>query len=192
MFSIFRQYLSEKAVLTDEEFDQLQAASIPKKLRKRQYLIQEGDVWQNIAFVCKGCLRIYHVDEKGSENIMWFAIENSWAGDYESYTKGVPAKCYIDALEATELLLWNKDKFDELLRQIPALREFDDQALAESFIASQNRIHASITFSAEQKYYRFLKDYPLIANRVPQHMIASFLGISPETLSRVRGQIARK
>ena len=119
MFETFRKYISEKANLTNEELEMIKALSVQKKLRKRQYLLQEGDVSRYNAFVVKGCLRQYRVGGGGAEHIMRFAVENWWISDRESLITGRPSKSYIDALEDSELLLWSKDDFEELEKQIP-------------------------------------------------------------------------
>lgn len=192
MFEIFRKYISEKALLTDEEFKAIEAVSRDKKLRRRQYLLQEGDIWKLNAFVCKGLLRSYTVDSKATEHIMQFAPENHWTGDRESLMTGNPSRYNIDAIEDSELILIGKQDFDRLCKSIPALNDVVNTVLQKSFIVSQERIHANITYSAEEKYQNFLHRFPNIINRVPQHMIASYLGISAETLSRVRKNAVQK
>ena len=192
MFDIFRNYLTSKIFLTEEELKMIETVSVFKKLRKRQYLLQEGDVWKMNAFVCQGCMRTYRVDDKGAEHILNFAVENWWTGDRESLMTGNPAKSNIDALEDSVILLIEKERLENLSVQIPALNNFLNNILQKSFNVSQNRIIANISYTAEEKYLNFIETRPEIANRVPQHMIASYLGISPETLSRVRNQMAKK
>jgi CRP-like cAMP-binding protein len=192
MFEAFRKYISDKANLTDEELEMIKAVSVHKKLRKRQYLLQEGDVSRYTTFIAKGCLRQYRMGDDGTEHIMRFAVENWWISDRESYTTGQPSKSYIDCLEDSEIILWTKDNYDELQKQIPGLHTFMERLLERSFSAKENRIHAAISFTAEEKYHNFLKSFPDIFNRVPLHMIASYLGISRETLSRIRSQYAHK
>ncbi|MDB4904791.1 MAG: Crp/Fnr family transcriptional regulator [Mucilaginibacter sp.] len=164
----------------------IEQAGVVKKLRKHQYLLQEGDVWRYNAFVCEGCLKTYRVDDKGVEHILYFSFANRWAGDRESLLSGKPSKSNIDAIEDSTVLLFNIENFETIKKQIPAFKDLATTLLERSFIASQNRIHAAISQTAEERYFEFLKNSPQIANRVPQHMIASYLGISPETLSRVR------
>lgn len=192
MFAVFQKYISERVSLTDDEFKAIEAVSTLKKLRKKQYLLQEGDVWRFNAFITKGCVRTYRVDDEGGEHILQFSIENWWTGDRESLMSGKPSRCNIDALEDSELILIGKEDFEGLLKNIPAFQDMVTQILEKSFIASQNRIHAAISYTAEEKYMNFIKTYPDLSNRVPQSMIASFLGISPETLSRVRNQVSKK
>lgn len=192
MFTVFKKYVSDKITLTAEEWLLIEKVSIIKKLRKHQYLLQEGDVWRYNAFVCEGCLRRYRVDDKGNEHISYFSIENWWTGDRESLLSGEPAKSNIDAIEDSVVLLIAKENFQMLKNQIPVFRDFINELLDKSFSVSQNRIHAFISQTAEEKYLDFIKKYPQIANRIPQHMLASYLGVSAETLSRVRKQSAKK
>jgi len=192
MIANFLKYLEDKFALTDAERELIADACTVKKLRKRQYLLQEGDLWQKNAFISKGILRSYRVDDKGHEHIFQFCPENWWTGDPEGYFTENPAKLNIDALEDSELVLIDKKEYQRILKAIPALSDFSKTLLERSFVASQVRIHCLISSTAEEKYQEFIKTYPNIINRVPQHMIASYLGISAETLSRVRNTMVKK
>lgn len=186
MFEAFKNYIQERTNLTEAEFQKIESVCQFKKLRKRQYLLQEGDVWKYNAFIVKGCLRTYTVDDKGNEHILNFAIENWWTGDRESLQSGQPSIYNIEALEDAEVILITKSHFDQLCNDIPALNDMVNAILQKSFIASQSRIQTFLSLGAEEKYQRFMEKYPQLAGRVPQGMIASYLGITPETLSRVR------
>jgi len=192
MFESFQKYLKDKIPLSDEESGMIQAVSVIKKLRKNQYLLQEGDIWRFNAFVCQGCLRTYSVDDKGNEHIINFAQEGWWIGDRESLATGNPSKYNIDAVEESIVLLINKDNFTILMKNIPQFAELVIQIIERSFVASQERINANISGDAEKKYQYFMGKYPRLALRIPQHMIASYLGITPETLSRVRKNYQKK
>ena len=192
MFEQFKEYIGQKATLTEADYAKIEAVCIFKKLRKKQYLLQEGDVWKYNAFITKGLVRFYSVDESGRENIVSFAKENWWTGDRASLLTGEPSKNNIDAIEDTELILITKTNFDRLCRDIPAFNDMVNAILNKSFITSQNRIHSAIAFTAEQKYLDFVQKYPDLSLRVPQAMIASYLGITPETLSRVRKETVKK
>jgi CRP-like cAMP-binding protein len=192
MIDIFRKYLLDKITLTDQEFELIESVIVFKKLRKRQYFLQEGDVCRFSAFVCKGLLRYYYVDKKGQEYTMQFAPENYWTSDRESMASGMPSKYNIDAIEDSEILLLKKEDFEMIRKTIPAFNDFVNETLKKNVIILQERIHVSISLSAEEKYSNFISKYPAINNRVPLHMIASYLGVSAETLSRVRSQSFKK
>ena len=192
MYEIFQKYLDEKATLTQSESERIQSFAIVKKLRKRQYLLQEGDIWKYDAFITKGCLRTYSVDEKGNEHVNSFSIENWWTGDRESLISALPARYNIEAIEDCELVLFTHDNFELLCLEIPAFNSMVNMILQKSFIAAQNRIQAALSFTAEEKYLNFINKYPGFAARIPQTMIASYLGMTPETLSRIRKQTAKK
>jgi CRP-like cAMP-binding protein len=192
MFEVFEQYLIEKAGLNKQEIAAVRAVSVAKRLRKRQYLLQEGDVCVNNCFIAKGCLRLYRVGEDGIEHMLRFAVENWWISDQESLNNGIPSKNNIDALEDSEVILISQTDYINLQMTIPKLRELVERLKARSFEASQRRILSNISFSAEEKYQNFIKTYPDIFYRIPLHMIASYLGVSRETLSRIRNQYVHK
>jgi CRP-like cAMP-binding protein len=192
MYEVFRQYINSKTTITDAEFSLIQSLGTLKKLQKKQFLLHEGIVWKYNAFVCQGCLRTYRIDDKGNEHILQFSIENWWAGDRESLITGNPAQSNIEALEDSVILLFTQEQFLTICKEIPSFNTMVINILEKSFIAAQNRIHASISYTTEEKYQSFLNSYPNIANRIPQHMIASYLGVTPETLSRLRNQAAKK
>ncbi|GAA4166250.1 Crp/Fnr family transcriptional regulator [Chryseobacterium ginsenosidimutans] len=192
MFDNFKDYLENKITLSEYELDLIKSFLILKKLRKHQYLLQEGDVWKYNAFISSGLLKTFSVDHKGQEHIMNFSPENHWAGDRESLTTGTPSEFNIVALENSEIVLIEKEDFDIICKQIPQFYRMANEILHRSFLASQKRIHANISLSIEEKYQDFIHKYPSVINRIPQHMIASYLGISAETLSRIRSQSAKK
>lgn len=192
MFEVLEQYLIEKASLNELEIAAVRAVSVKKKLRKRQYLLQEGDVCVNNCFVVKGCLRLYTVGEDGSKHMLRFAVENWWMSDQESLNNGTPSKNNIDVLEDSEVILISQRDYINLQMTIPKLRGLVERLKARSFEASQRRILSNISYSAEEKYQNFIRTYPDIFYRIPMHMIASYLGFSRETLSRIRNQFVHK
>jgi CRP-like cAMP-binding protein len=190
MFEVLFQKLDEKIQLTEEEKQLCKSFFTPKKLRKRQYILQEGDVCKYTAFVEKGMLRMYTINDKGGEHIIQFAFEGWWMADQFSFITGEPAIYNIDALEDSELLLLSKQAEEQLLKKIPKFERYFRILLQNSLIATQRRLISSISQSAEERYNQLIETCPTIPQRVPQHMMASFLGITPETLSRIRRQVA--
>ncbi|SDE00614.1 cAMP-binding domain of CRP or a regulatory subunit of cAMP-dependent protein kinases [Mucilaginibacter pineti] len=192
MFEAFEKYLTEKAQLNTEEIKAVQAVSLEKKIKKKQYLLHEGGVCHYNCFIVKGCLRLYSISDDGTEHILRFAVENWWMSDRESYNNGSPSRYNIDALEYCEVILIDKSDFGQLLKTIPNLKNFIDSLLARSYDAIQNRVMGAISYTAEERYKNFVTHFPDIFYRIPLHMIASYLGVSRETLSRIRSQYVHK
>ncbi|MET0635306.1 MAG: Crp/Fnr family transcriptional regulator [Chitinophagaceae bacterium] len=192
MLEVFRKYIESKVALSDEGWALIESVCIIKKLRKQQFLLQEGDVWRYHAFVCQGCLRRYSIDDKGIEHILQFSLENWWAGDRESLINATPSRYNIDAIEDSTVLVIRNQDYERICRDVPVFNEMANNILARSFNAAQDRINTSISLDAEEKYLRLLQQFPDLVSRVPRHMIASYLGITPETLSRIKRKVTRK
>ena len=190
MFELLYQKIKTVIPLTEEEFDYCRSRFVPKKLRKRQYLLQEGDVCRYQAFVEKGILRSYSTDEKGAEHILQFASEGWWIADLSSYLTGEPSRFHIEALEDAELLLLSRPHWEELMQKVPKLEHYFRILVQNHLVATQKRLMQSLSETAEEKYVQFTHTYPECLQRVPQHMIASYLGVTRETLSRLRKNMA--
>lgn len=192
MYELFFKSLNEKISLTKEEEEIIKSYLTPKKLRKRQYLLQAGDICKSIAFVEKGALRAYSTDEKGNEHIIQFALEGWTISDLYSFMTGAPSTYHIDALEDSELILISKAAQEEILKRVPKYETYTRMQLTGAYLAMQKRLTSIISLPVEERYTDFINLYPHIAQRVPQHMIASYMGLKPETLSRVRKKLADK
>ena len=194
MFESFVKYINSytTAPLTEDEIELIQGFFIPKKFRKRQYFLQEGEVCKYTAFITKGAMRQYRVDDKGEEHIIRLFIENWWASDRESLMNKTPSIYFIDAWEDTEVLLVTKTDLGDLVDRIHTLTEWVRKLDANFAIASQKRISAAISLSAEERYHDLEKTNPSFLQRFPQHIIASYLGINRETLSRIRSRGFKK
>lgn len=192
MYELFFENFNKKIQLTKEEELQITRYLTPKKLRRKQYLLQEGDPCKHIAFIEKGSLRAYSVDDKGNEHIIQFALEGWVISDLYSFLTGEPATYNIDAIEDAELILISKSAHEELLRTVPKYETFTRINITGAYIAMQKRLTSIISSPSEERYENFNALYPNIVQRVPQHMIASYMGLTPETLSRVRKKITRK
>lgn len=192
MLELLHKKIDAITTVTQEEYTYFKTLFINKKLRKRQYFLQEGDVCKYQAFVVKGLLRSYTIDDKGNDHILQFATEGWWLADLSSYLNNEPSFLNMDALEDSELLLLNKEAWEKAMKEIPSLEHYFRIIIQNHLVATQKRLLQSLTETAEEKYNRFLKTYPECVPRIPQHMIASYLGVSRETLSRVRKQISTR
>jgi CRP-like cAMP-binding protein len=192
MYDALFEYIETRSGLrlTEEEQTVIEGKFHHKSLRRKQYFLQEGDICKQIAFVVKGAARMYSIDNRGHEHIVRFALETWWLGDHESFNLLTPSRFHIEMLEDTDLLVITTVNAHELRDHVKA---FDltikamDKQLA---IATQKRIHAAISMTAEERYEELVKAYPQFLQRFPQNMVASYLGVSPETLSRMRKNLA--
>ncbi|HLL42318.1 MAG TPA: Crp/Fnr family transcriptional regulator [Segetibacter sp.] len=192
MYELFFQNFNNKVRLTPDEEAQIKIYLTPKKLRKKQYLLQEGDVCKTIAFIEKGALREYSVDDNGNDHIIQFGLEGWIISDLYSFLTGEPATYNIDAIEDAELVLISKSAHEDLLQKVPKYETFTRLNITGAYLAMQKRLTSIISSSLEERYAIFTTLYPNIVQRVPQHMIASYMGLTPETLSRIRRRISSK
>ena len=190
MYERYFQHFNEKVPLTEDEQEFIKNYLTVKKLRKRQYLLQEGDVCKCVAFVEKGVLRLYRVNEDGSEHIVAFALEGFFITDLYSFLTNETSTYNIDAIEDSELVLITRSASDELRKLSPKYQEFIFQSTSEAYIQSEKRITSTISLNLEERYKELTANYPDIIQRIPQHMVASYMGLNPETLSRVRKRIS--
>ncbi len=192
LFEKLWTHIQASVEMSEEDFRLVTDLIVPKKLRKRQYLLQAGDVCTRVAFVTKGCLRQYELDDLGRENILTFAAESSWMTDLESFRAHKPTTHNIDALEDSELLLLDNTSIERLSVTVPALDRYFNVVVEQVFQEAIRRISDFVGTSAEDRYLHFLSMYPGLSQRIPLHQIASFLGITPQTLSRIRRDLATR
>lgn len=188
MHDLILQNVSRNVNLTPEETAYFISVLQSKKLRRHQYLVQAGEPARYECFVVKGCLRQYYIDEKGQEHTIMFAIEDWWTSDMYSLVTGQPSLTNIDAIENSELLLIEKKQFEEMMLKIPKIERHFRIMLQRAFIAHQRRLIENMSLPAEQRYNLFRDRYPQLEQRLAQKHIASYLGITPESLSRIRNQ----
>ena len=192
MLDHFFNKLSQTVILTEADKTIFRQHVVVKKVRKRQYLLQEGEICKSVAFVNQGMLRSYLVDEKSNERIIQFAPEGWFISDLSSFITNDASNLNIDAIENSELVLISQAAHMHLENVIPEFFKFNCMQYRGAYIALQKRLTNMFTLSAEEKYIKLLNIYPDIMQRVPQHMIASYLGLTPETLSRVRKKLSAK
>jgi CRP-like cAMP-binding protein len=179
-------------LISEEDFEIIKSHFTSRKIRKRQYFLEEGGICKHFAFIVKGAMRQYTVDEKGVEHIVQLSIENWWVGDRESWIMLTPSNYNIDAWEDTELLLITRADTLLLTTQCSPFNEMVRAMDERNNIATQKRITSSISFTAEKRYADFVNSHPDFLQRFPQHLIASYLGITKDTLSRVRKKPLKK
>jgi CRP-like cAMP-binding protein len=182
-----------RLILLNKEEEQLVTERFQSRLyRRRQYILQEGDICNHFNFVVRGCLRSYTIDEKGNTHILQFAAENWWTTDIGSFYEKKASKLNIDALEDTMVLQISYDNLTGLYDQAPKFNRIFRVLIENSHVALQKRLLQNISSSAEERYLSFMQTYPHLSNRLPQTQIAAFLGITPEFLSRVRNSQTKK
>jgi CRP-like cAMP-binding protein len=190
-FDVLRRYLDVRGTFTAEQIAFIQPLFVVKTLDTGDFLQRAGDVATHGAFVASGCLRSYVIDAKGKEHIVQFAPETWWLADARSLASGAPSQYFVDAIERTELLLICPAS-ERIVANVPPYASAFQAGLQRHAAAKDQRIASALATSAEERYVQFLETYPSIALRVPQFMLASYLGVSPETLSRIRKNLSRK
>lgn len=164
----------------------------PRLYRKRQYVLQEGDVCNQFNFIVRGCLRMYKADDKGNTHILQFAAENGWLSNIGSFHERKPSELNIDALEDTMVLQISYNNLLVLYTTAPKFDRIFRVLIENSFVSLQKRLLQNISSTAEDRYFSFLENYSHLNNRLPQNQIASFLGITPEFLSRLINRQTKK
>ena len=182
----FSAYMKSKTPLTEREIAHIRSAATPMRIKRKELFLRQGEVCPGYAFVLDGCFRVYRPGSDGTEHIIRFSIENWWLCDMESIDLQQPAKNAIEALETSDILFWTTQDFHHLFSQLPAFEALIYQLRSRNHYFSQQRIFTALSYSPEEKYRDFLTSYPDIANRVPLHMIASYLGVTRKTITRVR------
>lgn len=188
-YALLHAHLQVRVVLTDDDFATFWGYLRPLTLRKREHLLRAGEVCSYYAFVTQGCLRSYSLTTEGHEHTLQFAPEDWWISDLYSLLTRQPSTMGIDALEDSQLLLLDQADLETIYAKSPIFERYFRLLMQSRYVVLQERVNASLSQSAAEKYQNFLRKYPTIVQRVPQHVIASYLGVTPESLSRVRRQL---
>ena len=183
-------YIARYIQLDEEEKTYFLSILKPRKYLKRQFVVQAGDECKYETYVVKGCLKAYFVDPDGNNHIIQFAVENWWISDMDSLMNGTPSTLNIDAVEDTEVLQMERKEFEALFVRIPKFNTLYRIMLMKAFISHQRRIVDNLCKPAKERYLDFVKRYRDIEQRVPQHQIASYLGMTPEFLSQIRRKLS--
>jgi len=185
----FISYINKYVTLTAEEETLLLSKVSYRKYLKGQFVVQQGDVCKYSGFVISGCTRTFYVNEDGEEHIVMFSIEDWWASEIGSFVTQSPSDYNVQCIENTELIQLSYIDQEELFKAIPKLERFFRLILERAFVASQKRIVRSFSLTAKDQYLQFKIQYPEVEQRIPQYMVASYLGISKEFLSKIKNQL---
>ncbi len=189
MSLVLRKHVEQIITLTNEEFEYIFSHFKLKKLKKHQFLIQEGDLVVNDYFVLKGLLKAYHIDNEGKEHIMQFAMEDWWITDYQAYFNQTTATLHIESIEDVEVLCLSLQDRDSICAGLHKIEHFFRKKSSMGYVALQRRILSFLNSNAKERYDQLLIQYPSLFQRVPKSLIASYLGVSRETLSRFSSKL---
>ena len=182
-------YINKHISLTDEEASLLLSKINYRKYLKGQYIVQQGDVCKNNSFVISGCTKMFNMDNDGQEHIVMFSIKDWWSSDLGSFITQTPSDYNIQCIEPTEVIQFSYDNQEELFQEIPKFERFFRKILEKALVASQKRIVRNFSLTAKERYLNFKELYPTIEQRIPQYMVASYLGITKEFLSKIKSQL---
>lgn len=185
----FIDYVNRVIALTPEEEEILISKITYRKYLKGQYLLQQGDVCRFSGFIISGCTKTFFVDDEGQEHVIMFSIEDWWASDMGSFISQKPADFNVQCLENTDIIQLSYDNQRQLLEEIPKLERFFRIIIERAFVSSQKRIVRNFSMNAKQRYLYFRNQYPQIEQRIPQYLIASYMGITKEFLSKIKKEL---
>lgn len=191
MYQAIDSHISRCSPITADELEIFHSSLKPKTFNKRAYLLQQGEVCKFEGYIVKGCVKKYYIDKHGAEVILQFATEDWWISDIGSFSEQKPSNLFIETIEDTELLMIDFESKEKLFREIPHLERVFRLMVQRSYSVLESRFYAAVSHLAEDRYLEFIQKYPDLIHRIPQLEIASFLGITPETLSRVKSKISR-
>jgi CRP-like cAMP-binding protein len=192
MYENLRKHLERRISLRDDEFEMISKKFIIKKFKKKEIIAKAGEVCQYQGYINFGCTRTFYTDEKGHEHVVQLGFEDWWLGDLMSFITGGPADYTIEALEDSELFMFDRCDMEFLYASVPKLERSFRILIQNALVALQHRMIANMSRSAEQRYTELITKYPQLELRIAQHHIASYLGITPEALSRIKKSIIEK
>ncbi|MEY8779390.1 Crp/Fnr family transcriptional regulator [Allomuricauda sp. XS_ASV26] len=185
-YGLLRQHFEEIVDLTDAEWEQIAPHFEYRKLKKHQFLIQTGQPVECEFWIINGLVKSYAIDQKGNEHILQFGMEQYWVSDYFAFQHQLPATIFVDCIEDSEFFCLSLESRESICQQIPAIANFYRIKSNNGFINLQQRILSLLTLSAEERYDELLNKLPKLLQRVPKKLIAAYLGVSRETLSRFK------
>lgn len=198
LFANFDKYIPldkkgrDEITLDKMEREDLSKRVIERNIKRRQFILQENDICKHYTFVVEGCFKKFHIDNKGIEHNLQFIAENDWIMEIDSFYSEKPSRFYIEAIEPSIILQISKPDLLHLFLHNPKFNRTFRVIIENRFVELENRVLQTISSTAEERYLTFLKQYPQLSNRLPNTQIASYLGITPEFLSKIRNKISKK
>jgi len=192
MTELLKQNIAQHISLSENETEAFCNLFQQKLIKKKSFLLREGEVCKFEGFVTKGTFRVYHIDKRGAEQILYFAIENWWITDIDSFTNEKPSQLFIEALEDSEVLLISKKDKEFAYANLPQIEKLFRVMTQKTHVALQRRMIDNLSKTADQRYLDFIEKYPQLHQRLSNLQIAAYLGISHEFLSKIRNKIASK
>jgi len=189
IFNFFEDHMKAYDLFSDEEIALVKSLAIPNRLKKRQYLLRQGSICRYYTFVCSGCLRSYRIDDYGNEHVMELCSEGHWISDPVSLLSELPSTEFIDALEDSTFIQVPINSFRKLLKDVPGFNKLNNKIIMHDLDISRDRLFMMLSLQAEDRYREFIRRFPKLHDRIPIYMIASYLGISRETLTRIRSSM---
>ncbi|MBR9757818.1 MAG: Crp/Fnr family transcriptional regulator [Algicola sp.] len=189
-FKPLLDYIAQYVALSEEERDFLVSKLRYRRYLKGQFILQQGDVSKTECFIVKGCTKMFFVDDEGQEHIVMFSIEDWWTSDLGSFSAQIPSDFNVQCLEDTETIQFHIDVIEEVFERIPKMERFFRKIIEKAYVSSQKRIVRNFSMAAKARYLYFRETYPKMERRIPQYMIASYLGITKEFLSKIKSQLA--
>ncbi|MCF8714493.1 Crp/Fnr family transcriptional regulator [Joostella atrarenae] len=191
-FNLLKKHIAKHITLSKEELAIYCASFYPKTLSKKEYLLKQGAICKFEGYVTKGCLRVFTLDKNGKEHVLYFAVEDWWVTDIDSFTNGTPSYLSIQALEDSEVLLIDKEGKELLYETLPSIEKLFRVMSQKAMVVLQQRTISNNSKTAEERYLDFIEKYPHIVQRLTNLQLASYLGITHEFLSKIRSKIISK
>ena len=192
MTASLQKHIKKHTQISDENLEKFSNAFTLQKVAKKEFLLKEGEICQFEGFVTGGCFKVFHSDQDGTEHTLYFAIEDWWVADVDSFTNSKPSQLNIQALENSEVLLISKQNKEKLYQEIPEIEKLFRIMSQKNLVALQRRMIDNLSKTADQRYIDFLAKYPRITQRLTNIQIAAYLGVSSEFVSKIRRKITKK
>jgi len=192
MLETLIQNIRDIVPLNPEDVLLIEDAFKPVHLKKKQYLLRKGELSNHMRFIAEGCIKLYNIDDTGKEHILQFGIKGWWVNDLYAYLTQKPATFFIQAITDSVVLQVHKDQLNKLFDQIHMMDRFFRIKTQNGYVALQERAIHAMSQTAEERYFEFVNRYRVMEQQIPQYMIASYLGITPEHLSTLRKKHTRK